>query len=259
MTSYLPSVRSALQSGSTDLCDILDTASKTDNFPLNATVYFESGSWEVMADSAKIDQLFDEPVDLHVQARGRGVRFTNGKGSEISISTCREYKEAISAKYYPSDNAENKDSFVLATTCAILEAASRARLASVSYIRSPRVGVTNFSQLSARLAPTRRADRSNIISLAGSTTIQELVEAGSISAEILSDTEARIECQDHGVTLAELMRADFDEDGVEEVLIKEHFSTIKSALLPIGLASVFSAKRILPHRSNTGLGTQKLK
>jgi hypothetical protein len=221
-------VRSALQSGNTDLYDILDTASKTDKFPLNATVYFESGSWEVMADSEKINRLFDEPVDLHAQGSGRAVRFTDGKGSEISISTCREYKAAVSAGYYPSDNTENKVSFVLATTCAILEAASQARLASVSYIRSPRVGVTNFSLLSARLAPTRRADRSEIISLAGYTTIQELVEAGSISAEILSDTEVKIECQDQGVTLTELMRADFDEDGVEEVLIKEHFY-IKSA------------------------------
>lgn len=216
-------VRSALQSGNTDLYEILDTASKTDKFPLNATVYFESGSWEVMADSEKINRLFDEPVDLHAHGRGLGVRFTDGKGSEISISTCREYKAAISARYYPSNNAENRASFVLATTCAMLEAASRARLASVSYIRSPRVGVTSFRLLSARLAPTRRADRSEIISLSGYTTIQELVDAGSISAEILSDTEVRIECQDQGVTLTELMRADFDEDGVEEVLVKEDF------------------------------------
>jgi 5-methylcytosine-specific restriction endonuclease McrA len=221
-------VRSALQSGTTDLYDILDTASKTDKFPLNATVYFESGSWEVMADSEKINRLFDEPVNLHVQGTSPGVRFTDGKGSEISIKTCREYRAAISAGFYPSNNYENKVSFDLATTCAILEAASRARLAPVSYIRSPRVGVTDFSLLSARLAPTRFANGSEIISLADCTTIQELVEAGYISAEILSDTEVKIECRDHGVTLTEIMRADFDEDGVEEMLIKEHFY-IKSA------------------------------
>ena len=46
-----------------------------------------------------------------------------------------------------------------------------------------------------------------------------------------------IECQDHGITLAELMRADFDDDGVEEILIKVHsyikFATFRS--LSIGL------------------------
>lgn len=239
-------VRSALQSGNADLHDILDTASKTDKFPLNATVYFENGRWEVTADPEKINRLFDEPVDLHVQGRARGVRFTDGKGSEISISTCREYKEAVSARYYPSDNTENKISFVLATTCAILEAASRARLASVSYIRSPRVGVTNFSMLSARLAPTRRADRSDIISLAGYTTIQELVEAGSISAEILSDTEVKIECQDQGVTLTELMRADFDEDGVEELLIKEHFYIKSCSLRSLSVSLLSKKDPVLP-------------
>ncbi len=47
-------VRSALQSGNADLGDILDAASKTDKFPLNATVDFESGSWEVIADPKRL-------------------------------------------------------------------------------------------------------------------------------------------------------------------------------------------------------------
>ena len=230
-------VRSALQSGNADLGDILDAASKTNRFPLNATVHFESGSWAVAADSERINILLDEPVDLHVQGKERGVRFTDGKGSAISISTCREYKAAIAAGYYPSDNTNLKVSFYLATTSAILEAASRARLAPISYIRSPRQGVTNFGMLPATLAPTKRSDQSDIVSTSGGTTIQELVEAGSISANILSDTEVEFECQDHGVALTELMRADFDDDGVEEILIKVNsyikFATFRS--LSVGL------------------------
>jgi 5-methylcytosine-specific restriction endonuclease McrA len=230
-------VRSALQSGNADLGDILDAASNTHKFPLNVTVNFESGSWEVVADSEQINRLFDEPVDLHVEGKERGVRFTDGKGSDISISTCREYKAAIAAGYYPSDNSSLKVSFALATTSAILEAASHARLAPISYIRSPRHGMTDFSLLPATLAPTKCLDGSDIVSQSGSTTIQELVEAGSISATILSDTKVEIECQDQGVALTELMRADFDDDGVDEVLIEVHsyikFATFRS--LNIGL------------------------
>jgi hypothetical protein len=244
-------VRSALQSGNADLGDILDAASKTDNFPLNATVDFESGSWEVVADSEKTNRLFDEPVDLHVQGKERGVRFTDGKGSEKSISTCREYKAAIAAGYYPSDNTNLKVSFVLATTSAILEAASRARLAPLSYIRSPRYGIASLRLLPAALAPTKRLDRSDIVSQSGCTTIQELVEAGSISAKILSDTKVEIECQDHGVSLTELMRADFDDDGVEEILIKVHsyikFATFRS--LGIGLLRKKDAVSLFEYRS----------
>lgn len=230
-------VCSALQSGNTDLGEILDAASKTDKFPLNATVDFKSGSWEVIADSEKTNALFDDPVDLHVQGRESGVRFTDGKGSEVSVSTCREYRAAIAAGHYPSDNTELKVSFALATTSAILEAASRAKLAPTSYIRSPRLGVANLKLLPATLAPTKRLDRSNIVSQSGCTTIQELVETGSISAGVLSDTEVGIECEEHGITLTELMRADFDDDGVEEILIKAHshtkFATFRS--LSIGL------------------------
>jgi hypothetical protein len=244
-------VRSALQSGNADLGDILDAASKTDKFPLNATVHFESGSWEVVADSEKINRLFDEPVDLHVQGKERGVRFTDGKGSEISISTCREYRAAIAAGYYPSDNTNLKVSFALATTSAILEAALRARLAPISHMRSPRHGMTNFRLLPATLAPTKRLDRSDIVSQSGCTTIQELVEAGSISAKILSDTKVEIECQDHGVALTELMRADFDDDGVEEILIKVHsyinFASFRS--LSIGLLRKKDAVSLFEYQS----------
>ena len=49
-------VRAALQSGNTDLGDILDAASKTEKFPLNVTLDFESGRWEVVADSEQIEQ-----------------------------------------------------------------------------------------------------------------------------------------------------------------------------------------------------------
>jgi hypothetical protein len=216
-------VRSALQSGNADLGDILDTASKTDKFPLGATVDFESGSWQVVADSEKINSLFDEPVNLHVEGKERGIQFTNGNNSKITISTCREYRAALVAGYYPSDNLNLRLSFALATTTAVLEAASRAKLAPVSYIRSPRYGVRSFGLLPAQLAPTIRADRSDLVPRSDCATLQELIEAGTISAEILSDREVVIDCQGHGVALTELMRADFDGDGVEEILIKTHF------------------------------------
>lgn len=83
--------------------------------------------------------------------------------------------------------------------------------------------MTDFSLLPATLAPTTRSDRSDIVSLSGCTTIQELVEAGSISARILSDSSVEIECQDQGIVLTEPMRADFDNDGVEEILLESRF------------------------------------
>jgi len=216
-------VEAALQSGNTDLGELAEVAAKTGKFPLNATVEFESGTWEVKADPEKINKLLDEPVVLHVKGREEGVRFTDGKGSELSIRTCREYKSAITAGYYPSNNAENRDSFVLATASAVLEAASCAKLAPISYIRSPRLGVTNLNLLPGPLAPTRFLDGSEIVSVSDADSIQTLIEKGSISVQISSDASVTIECEDHGVTLTELMRADFDYDGVEEILVQMYF------------------------------------
>lgn len=105
----------------------------------------------------------------------------------------------------------------------MLEAASRAKLAPISFIRSPRLGVTNLNLLPGRLAPTRRQDRSEIIPVSDAESIQALIEKGSISAQISSDDRVTIECESQGVTLTESMRADFDYDGVEEILVQMHY------------------------------------
>ncbi|MGA3080027.1 MAG: HNH endonuclease signature motif containing protein [Terracidiphilus sp.] len=230
-------VEAALQSGNTDLGELTEAAIKTSRFPLNATVEFESGIWEVKADPEKIEKLLDELVVLDVRGSKEGVLFTDGKGSEISVRTCREYKFAITAGYYPSNNMELKASFILATVSATLEAASHAKLAPISYIRSPRLGVTDLNLLPGKLAPTWRMDGSEIFPVSDTDSIQTLFEKGSISAQISSDARITIECEDHGVTLTELMRADFDYDGVEEILVQMHFY-IKGATfrhLSIGL------------------------
>ena len=69
------------------------------------------------------------------------------------------------------------------------------------------------------------------------STIQELLDARDITVQIHSDTVVSIEVEDQGVALTELMRADFDDDGVEEILVKKHFyvklGTLRS--LSIGL------------------------
>ncbi len=230
-------VEAALQSGNTDLGELTEVAVKTSKFPLNAAVEFEGGTWEVKADPEKIDNLLDEPVVLYASGSQKEVQFTDGKGSNISIRTCREYKSAITAGYYPSNNLENRASFVLATASAMLEAASRAKLAPISYVRSPRLGVTNFNLLPGRLAPTWRPDGSEIISVSDLDSIQTLFEKGSISLQILSDVRVTIECEDYGVTLTELMRADFDYDGVEEILVQMHFYINRATFraLSIGL------------------------
>jgi hypothetical protein len=230
-------VEAALQSGYTDLGELAEVAVKTSKFPLNATVEFESGAWEVKADPEKVDKLLDEPIVLYVRGSEKEVQFTDGKGSYISVRTCREYKSAITAGYYPSNNMEMKASFILATASAMLEAASRAKLAPISYVRSPRLGVTNFNLLPGKLAPTWRLDRSEIVPVSDFDSIQTLFEKWRISLRILSDVCVTMECEDHGVTLTELMRADFDFDGVEEILVQMHFY-IKGATfrhLSIGL------------------------
>jgi hypothetical protein len=169
-------VKSALKSGDVELKALIDVATQASGFPLHTTVEFESGAWNVKADPEQIEKLLDEPVALWADPNRPGVTFKDENGHEISIRTCREYRTAVSSGFYPTDNTQLKMSFLLVTASAILEAASRAKLAAVSYIGHKREKVRQVGQ--------------------------EDPDSGGFD-----------------LSLTELIRADFDGDGIEEVLV----------------------------------------
>jgi hypothetical protein len=179
LEKLLTLVQSALRSGDVEMAQLLDAATKTSGFPLHTTIEFESGVWDVRADPGQVDKLLDEPVALWAENGRVGVAFKNENGDEISVRTCREYRTAVSSGFYPCDNTQLKMSFLLVTASAILEAAARARLAAVSYFGPKRKKVTD-------------ADRED----------SQAPESGGLE-----------------LSLTELMRADFDGDGIEEILV----------------------------------------
>lgn len=179
LEKLLTLVQSALRSGDVEMAQLLDAATNTSGFPLHTTIEFESGVWDVRADPGQVDKLLDEPVTLWAENGRVGVAFKNENGDEISVRTCREYRTAVSSGFYPSDNTQLKMSFLLVTASAILEAAARAKLAAVSHFRSLRKSVMG-------------ADKED----------PQLTKPDGLE-----------------LSLTELMRADFDGDGIEEILV----------------------------------------
>lgn len=216
----LGAVQSELESGNLEFSDLVGAASKAKGFPLYTRIEFESGKWDGTTDSKQIDSLLDTPVAIGAIPKPDGVRFISANGGSMAIRTCREFRAAISAKFYPSDNTQLKMSLPLMRASALLEAASRARLAAISYIKSPHVGVADLYLLPAYLLPRVGDEQKQDGESLSSSSLQSFLSAKKISILSVSSDQLSVVIGDIGMLLQELLRADLDGDGIEEILVQ---------------------------------------
>jgi hypothetical protein len=211
-------VRSALEAGNVVFSDLVGVATKSKGFPLTTRIEFESGDWDGSTDPQEIGTLLDKPVSIGSSPNSDGVRFVSANGGTMVVRTCREFRAAIAALFRPADNMQLRMSLFLMRASALLEAASRARLATVSYINSPHVGLADLDLLPGYLLPWVSDEQKQRIEELSTSSLLSLLSAGEISIRSISSNHLDIVVGDLGVSLQELIRADLDADGNEEIL-----------------------------------------
>ena len=100
-----------------------------------------------------------------------------------------------------------------------MEAASRARLAAISYIKSPHVGVADLYLLPAYLLPRVGDEQKQDGESLSSSSLQSFLSAEKISILSVSSDQLSVVIGDIGMLLQELLRADLDGDGIEEIFL----------------------------------------
>jgi len=143
------------------------------------------------------------------------------------VRTCREFRAAITAKYRPADNSQLKMSFLLVRASAIFEAASRAQLAAISYVKSPHLGLADLRLLPAHLVPRVGLQERQDVPNTGMDSLAALYGAGKISIPSFSSNHLDVVAGSLGVGLKELLRADLDGDGIEEILVHRIIYAVK--------------------------------
>jgi hypothetical protein len=216
----LSAVQSGLESGNLDFSDLVGVATGAKGFPLDTGIEFENGEWDGRTDSKQIEALLDMPVVIGGIPEPDGVRFVSASGGSMVVKTCREFRAATAANYRPSDNSNLKMSLPLMRASALLEAASCARLAAISYVKSPHVGLADLRLLPAYLVPGVRSGESEGGGDLFADSIQALLYAKKVSVASFSSSHLGVISGDFGTSLQELLRADLDGDGIEEILIQ---------------------------------------
>lgn len=151
-----------------------------------------------------------------------GMDLSHDDGSSINVKTLKQYEEAQSRGYYPLSNACMKSATVVferpLTTLSYL---SNATYADVSYIDDPFVGVADLHLLPIELLFSLGMDECDLkfYEKNSGKVFSDLVENGDLKIDQVTSRSLRVETDEYITYLFEIMRADFDNDGIQEMLV----------------------------------------
>ena len=215
-------------------------------FQLIEGIEFADGTQVKSIAKSEIDGLRDLPVSFGENRGIESVRLMKKKGDEIHVRTCREYDAGLKRGYSPANNAERKLASFFKYPCALLKALERASVAKESFITDPEVGVVNVELLPFSLFPhigeykSRQAFARDL-----QTTYQQKIETGELV--VIEKAKHVLKIQDEGLvqSLREVVRADFNNDGIEDVLVNGGYWVIRGTHSSYGII-------VLTRKSMTG-------
>lgn len=237
-----------LESGQVQAADVasLLAGPPEEVFSLVEALQFADKTQVQSISKAELDYLINRPIRLGVNEDLAGLTLGHDSGEERHIRTCLEYEAALQAGYYARNTFEMKMSVFFKHQCGLLTALAKATLPVKSHISEPRVGLADLQLLPFDLFPDI-GERSEPPSADKTATYQQKVDAGELIVKCVRSGLLRIEnAEGMGQQLVEVVRADFDSDGLEDILVFEYCYATHGTL-------GFGGIRLLSRRTAQGL------
>ena len=204
-------------------------------FQLIESIRFADGTTVKSIDKDKIDALRDLPIRLGLNDHIDGVTLTKTRDDKVYVRTCREYENARKQGYYPNSNFDFKMSFFFKYPCGLLNALEKANLPKQNFISDAKVSVVNLELLPFEIFPENPAGRSGWDKRDLETTYQQKIDNQELVVTEKSQNVLHVEGFDMGQTLEEIVRADFNNDGIEDVLLFESHHIKKATFADAGI------------------------
>lgn len=197
---------------------------------LTTTLEFLDGAPLSIVQPSAVEELLDRPVRLGADLP-EGLELTNAADESRNVRTCREYRAALESGFYCATNFAIKVSSAFEVTINLLEALSACRPSAESFIRHPRRGLCDIDLLPSSLLPLLgpSTDKYNLI-VSSALTIGGLISQGLAQVRRVSSASIGIEADGAGVYLREMLRADLDGDGCEDLLASSYLYAVGGTL-----------------------------
>ncbi|MGF7179116.1 HNH endonuclease [Tunturiibacter psychrotolerans] len=172
-----------------------------------------------------IENLLDRPIKLGQNKVEdiNGVSLTKDPSEQIYVRTCREYDAAIKDGFYARTTFDMKMEVFFRHQCGLLSVLRKATTAQKSFIAEPRVGIVDLKLLPFTMFPVLGEDTDGVTN--SSSTYQQKVDDGSIVITQVSQNLLSVQEAGGGMSqqLIEVARADFNGDGIEDILLFEYY------------------------------------
>lgn len=155
-----------------------------------------------------------------------GLELVNDKNVIRIVSTLREWKRAIEEGFYPLTTLSIKMASYFSFLDELLFALRRAQMPKVSFISEPWIGLKDFDYLSLNVIANKgliEFEDSNSQYDNNNISIGELIRNEVITLETSEIYPVALVYNNSITYLSEQFRADFNNDGVEDIFVKGYF------------------------------------
>ncbi len=191
---------------------------------------------------SRVEKLLDKPVKLGTELP-EGLTLSHEDGSVVNVRTVREYRSAVDAGYFGMTTFDMKMEAYFLTASGALTALAASRPSNCSFIRAPRVGLCDLDLIpSSILIRFGEEFEDDTAALVAHPTIGELIAAEHARVAGVTSSLINIEFAGMQTVLREILRADLDGDGIEDMLINRYLKAI-SGTLGLGLEPIALARR----------------
>lgn len=204
-----------------DVADILDKHGDQpfEIFKLIEGMKFSNAEEIRSIKKSDIADLRNRPIRFGANSHIDGVTLTNQNDEKVYVRSCAEYESAINSGYFAYSNFDNKMSIYFRHQCGLLKALESATTPKISYISEPRVGVLDLNLMPYGLFPYLTEPHVD----ASTATYEDKVRDGSLILKGVTQNKLVIqEPEGIGQMLIEVARADFNNDGIEDILLYEY-------------------------------------
>jgi hypothetical protein len=209
---------------SEQLASLITRYSETQNiFEVLSTFPFVDSELKGFLSSTDIDSLYDRPIlprryGLETLHMGRK---TSESEERIEVKTCHEWAEAVSDGYYALTTYDIKEETYFKRVYALVAALAKAKVPKHSFISEQRVSIANFDLLPVTLLPALSGDDVEELQRFKSEGVHilELIKQGRVKIVSSSPLSLTLHYNYMGLCLNEILRADLNDDGIEDLLL----------------------------------------
>lgn len=167
----------------------------------------------------ELECLRDRPIRLGHNGHIEGVELTGPNDEKRLCRTCREYETAIREGYYANSTFDMKIATRFEHQCGLLRALDVARIPASSFVSDPRTGIHDLDLMPLSFFPASPDCDAN----AEDGTYQDKLDRGQLVVKRIRGNLLELqEPEGFGQLLIEVTRADFNGDGIEDILLFEY-------------------------------------